>query len=281
MTGKSREDYAPDIGGFLDGIDGDIVDVKFAIATGEYADKIMMGGGDAKPPVVMIITVESPELEKPAVQSFSVGSSELWEVSDDEKSIKNVKNPDKHGFRKGSRAYSLIESMFLSVGGASPEDIEEVLTDTKSGKKLLAEMEKGQDFFIKRDAYMTEAKFAEGLSFSWATMKLPTAVEGKTSNAPFAVKFLGDKKVAVKGKAAPAKVEKKADTTSSATDVLDAILAENASGLTDTGIKGFAVRNPEIKKDTAYLKAVVSGEVLKRLENSGKIVKDPETGKFI
>lgn len=254
---KNREDYAPDVGGFLDDTDGDIVEARFGVATGEYADKIIMGGGDVKPPVVITLTVEGPELEKPQQQSFSVGSSDLWEISDDEKSIKNVKNPDKHGFRKGSRAYSLVEAMFMAVGKG--------------------DLEKGQDFFINRDVYMTDARFYEGLSFHWATVKLPT-VEGKApSNVPLPDKFLGDRKTA-KGKPA----ETKKITSINSTEVaLDTIILANISGKTDRDIKGFAVRSAEIKKDSDYLKGVVSGTVLKRLEDSGQITKDPESGKYL
>lgn len=273
---KSREDYAPDIGGgFLDNVDVDITKVSFAVATGEYADKILMGGGDQKPPVVMIVMFEGPELEKPREQSFSVGSSELWEVSEDGSFITNKKDSTKHGFRKGSRAYSLIEAMFLAVGGASEEDIIEVFTNPKVKKNVQAELEKGQDFFIKRDAYMTEAKFAEGLSFHMVSMKLPT-VEGKEpSSVPLPVKFLGDKKQS-KGKTAP--VGKKAVSTN---DALDKIIIEAASGKTDKEMKVFAVRNDVVKKDTTYLKGVVDGSVLKRLEDAGSITKDPESGKFL
>ncbi len=273
---KSREDYAPDVGGFLDNVDVDITKVSFAVATGEYADKILMGGGDQKPPVVMTVTYEGPELEKPREQSYSVGNSELWEVSDDGSFITNKKDSTKHGFRRGSRAYSLIEAMFLAVGGASEDDITEVFTNPKLKKNVQAELEKGQDFFIKRDAFMTENIFAEGLSFHMVSMKLPT-VEGKEpSSVPLPVKFLGDKKPS-KGKVVPAGKK----TVATTNDALDKIIIETASGKTDKEIKVFAVRHDVVKKDAGYLKGVVDGSVLKRLEDAGSITKDPESGKFI
>ena len=248
---KTREDFMPDVGGFLDNVDGDIVDVSFEVASGDYADKVMMGGADAKPPVVIKLTIESPELERPAVQSYSVGSQELWEIQGDGKSVKNVKNPDKHLFRKGSRAWTLVEAIMTTVGDG--------------------DLEKGQDVFIKKDKYMTEASFYTGLSFHWAVKSLGT-VGGGTTNTPLPEKFLGEVK---KGKAAPAPKVEVEDSS------LDAIIIENATDKTERELKSFAVRNPEIKKNDAYMKAVVSGKKLTQLEEEGKLTKDPDTLKFI
>ena len=247
---KTREDFQPDVGGFLDDVDGDIVDAEFAIASGDYADKVMMGGAGAKPPVVVKLYIESLELERPATQSYSVGSSELWEIQDNGKSVRNVKNPDKHLFRKGSRAWTLVETMMTTVGDG--------------------DLEKGQDFFIKRDMYMTNAKFYTGLSFHWAVQSLETVGGGRT-NTPLPEKFLGETK---KGKVAAPKVEVE-------DSALDAIIIENATDKTERELKSFAVRSPEIKKNDAYMKAVVSGKKLKQLEEEGKLTKDPETLKYI
>ena len=84
---KTRDDFQPDVGAFLDNVDGDIVEVEFDVASGDYADKVMMGGGDVQPPVVIKLTIESPELEKPAIQSYSVGSQDIWEIKDNGKAI--------------------------------------------------------------------------------------------------------------------------------------------------------------------------------------------------
>jgi len=247
---KTREDFQPDVGGFLDDVEGDIVDAEFAIATGDYADKVMMGRAGAKPPVVVKLYIKSLELERPATQSYSVGSPELWEILDNGKSVKNVKNPDKHTFRKGSRAWALIEAMMTSVGDG--------------------DLEKGQDFFIKRDTYMTEAKFYTGLSFHWAVQSLGT-VGGGTTNTPLPEKFLGESKSKVAPKVAPRKED----------SALDAIIIVSATDKTERELKSFAVRNPDIKKNDAYMKAVVSGKKLRQLEEEGKLLKDPETEKYI
>ena len=259
MTPKTREDFMPDVGAFLDNVNGDIVDAEFMVAGGDYADKVMMGGSDAKPPVVIALTIESPELEKPAIQSYSVGSQDLWEIAEDGKSIKNVKNPDKHGFRKGSRAFSLAEAIMTAVGNGS--------------------IEKGQDFFIKRDVYMTEAKFYEGLSFHWAGTQLKM-IDGTIAknSTPLPEKFLGEAKEvkpAVKGKA-PGKVVETVED-----EALDAIIIANASDKTERDLKSFAVRNADIKANDAYMKAIVSGKKLKQLEDAGHLTLDPDTKKYL
>jgi len=247
----------PDVGAFLDDTDGDIVEAEFTVASGEYADKVMTGGGDTKVPIVIKLTIESPDLEKPAVQSFSVGSQEQWEIEDDGKSIKNVKNPDKHNFRKGSVAMALVESMMTTIG---------------DGK-----LEKGQDFFIKRDTYMTEAKFYEGLSFHWATKELSFDIGGRkfTTKPPLPEKYIGEVKSSSKEKPA----SKKAESTDN--EELDAVLVENAAGKAERELKSFVVRSGEFKGHDVYIKAVVSGKRLKELEDAGTLVKDPDSGKYI
>ena len=247
---KTREDFQPDVGGFLDDVDGDITDASFGVASGDYADKVMLGRADAQPPVIIRLTIESPDLESPALQSYSVGSQDIWEIQGAGKSIKNTKNPDKHVFRKGSRAWALVEAIMTAVGDGN--------------------LDKGQGLLIKRDKYMTEADFYIGLSFHWAVKSLETVSGGKT-NTPLPEKFLGE----AKGKAAPAQKIEIEDTS------LDAIIIENATDKTEKELKVFAIRNPDIKKNEAYMKAVISGKKLKQLEEEGKLMKDPDTQKFL
>jgi len=248
---KTREDFMPDVGGFLDGIDGDITGAKFEIASGAYADKVKMGGDE--PGVVIVLTVESPELNKPVVQTYSVGDLKLWNILDGGTAIKNVKNPDKVNFRKGSMAMYLVEAMAIAMGG---------------------DVAKGQELFAKGQYYMTEAAFYTGLSFGWTTQKRDIP-DGKTTNVPLPETFLGQAKNGAKG-------EVKDGTEGAVADeVLDAILVASASGLDNTGIKTFAVKDLEIHSNPAYMKSVVSGSKLKELEDAGKITKDPATGKYI
>ncbi len=258
---KTRDDYKPDVGGFLDGINGEIVEAMFDVASGEYADKVMLGGPDAKPPIVLILTVMSIDREEPITQSWSVGSQDTWEIINGGKAIQNIKNPDKHSFRSGSRAMSLVEAMMTAVGDG--------------------DLEKGQDIIIKRDKYMTEAAFYVDFNFGWATQQLATVQGGKTTPVPLPAKLIG--MAAVKGKTAQPAATKSAGkgTVVSADAALDQLLADNANGKSEKELKSFAVRNPDIKKNDAYMKAVVSGKKLRELENAGTLTLDPDTKTYL
>jgi len=258
---KSREDFLPDVGGFLDGIPGDIIDAEFTIASGEYADKMLLGDSKAKPGIMLSLTVESPKLEKPASQGFSVGSQEQWEIVDNGKSITNLKNADKHTFRDGSIAMELVKAMALALGSG--------------------DMEKGQDEFVKREHYMTEAAFYTGLSFDWEVKTITRTINGKevTSKPPLPAKFLGA--TAATAKKSTAKPSSGSSSTSVSDEALDTIIIDNAAGKNDRELKSFAVRQDAIKENDAYMKAVVSGKRLKELEEAGKLTKDPGTDTYL
>ena len=248
----------PDVGGFLDNMDGDIVDAEFVVATGKYADKVMTGGSDAKPPVIARLTIESPDLEAPAVQSFSIGSQDIWEISDDGKSVTNIKNPEKHSFRKGSAGWMLVEAMMTAAGEG--------------------DLEKGQDFFAKRDTFMTDSRFYEGTSWHWAVKEIKYQIGDKQviSRPPLPEKFLGETRPVTKGKAAATKKSEVPENSE-----LDNLLIEKAAGKTDRELKSFVVREPKFKENDAYVKAVVSGKKLKQLEDSGSLTRDPDTQRYI
>ena len=255
---KTREDYTPDVGGFLDGVDAEITDAIFEIASGRYADAVMEGGSDAQLPVVLTLTIESSGMERPAIQSYSVGGQDVWEIADGGKSITNAKNPDKQVFRSGSIAAELVMSIARSLGDG--------------------DVGKGQDAFIKREIPMTEADFYLGLgTFYWEVKPITRKIGTRdvTSRPPLPVKFLG-----VGAAKAPGKASGKPTLTPTVEDeALDKILIANASGKTERDLKSFAVRN--IKDNDVYMKTVVSGTKLKELEDAGKLTKDPGTGQYL
>ena len=133
-------------------------------------------------------------------------------------------------------------------------------------------IEKGQEAFVKRDKYMTDSAFYTGFSFHWAVQTLGTVGES-TSDVPLPDKFLGETTVRGKRTAAVA--------ASTDNPELDMILIENAAGKTDRELKSFAVKNEEIKANTPYLTAVVSGKKLKEMENAGTLTKDPDTNQYL
>lgn len=253
----TREDFKPDEGGFLDGVPGKIVDAIFDVASGKYADQVMLGGKDSKPPVVLTLTVDSPTLEKPAIQSFSVGSQDIWEIVDGGKAVKNINNPDKHVFRSGAVATMVVEAMATSLGEG--------------------DLEKGQDVLIKRALLMTEAAFYVGGNWFWEVKPITREIAGKsvTSKPPLPVKFLGWDTTTTN----------KANTVTAApvtdTSALDKILVDNATGKSEKELKSFAVRNEDIKKNSDLLKSIVSGKKLRELENSGQLTMDPGTKTYL
>ena len=254
---KTAQDYLPDIGGFLDGQDGDITDALFVVASGAYADKSMVSKPGTKPSIVLMIKVSSTGADKPVEQSYSVGSQDIWEIVNDGKSIQNTKNPDRHSFRDGSVAYALVKAILTTLGSG--------------------DIDKGQLVAAKRDFWMTEAGFYTGLNFAWKNQKLTWVINGVTveSNPPLPDRFLGE--TASAKKAGPAKAAAPAADTSE----LDAIVIENASGMTESKLKAFAVKNETIKANGDYLRAIVNGKGLRALEASGLLTMDPTTKLYL
>jgi hypothetical protein len=259
----TREDLAPDIGGFLDNVPGEIIKATFELASGKYADQIMMGGGNAKLPVMLTISVESPDLEKTASQSYSVGGSDVWDIVGDGKSIVNIKAPEKRSFRKGSMAWRLVESMMEAAGEG--------------------DIDKGQAYFIGRGHYMTDAAFFTGLNWQWEVKEIKIEIGSGAnkkeiiSRPPLPAKLLGATEAAATGKTAT----KTAAAPVAGAEGLDKLVIDNASGKSEKEVKTFAVHNPEIKKNDAYMKSIVSGKKLRELEASGTLVKHPDTGLYI
>jgi hypothetical protein len=141
------------------------------------------------------------------------------------------------------------------------------------------DMEKGQEEFVKRNMYMTEAAFYTGLSYDWEIKVVTREINGKTvtSKPPLPVRLLGTT-------AATAKKNGKSTKSSGSgvtNDALDKIIIDNAAGKTDRELKSFAVRQDAIKDNDAYMKAIVSGKRLQELENEGKLTKDPSTDQYL
>ena len=254
---KTKEDFQPDTsGGFLDGSDGDIVAAEFVEASEDYAKKMATGGASEAPAIGLNLTIESPDLQQPLEQWFSIGSGDVWEIKDGGKEIVNTKHPDRHSFRGGKRpcrGSSLVEAMAKAIGDGN--------------------VDKGQEFFIKRDRYMTEKGFYVGLSFDWGRFTLPTAKEGTTSDVPLPVAFLGE---ASGGK--PAKAEATVDT-----EAIEKLVIDIVQGKTEREVKSELIRKHKNDIPEAYMKELVSGNGLKKLEEEGKITKDAEgaDGKYL
>lgn len=276
---KTREDFMGDKGGFLDGVRGKIVDAIFEIASGDYADRVAAGDEKSKPPVVLTLTVESDELEKPAKQGYSVGGQDIWDIQEDGATIVNKKNPEKHIFRDGSTAHTLVESLAIAIGAngraATKED------DTE---KLI---EEGQKAFIKRDYYVTDRRFFLGWDVTWATKLIERTIGDKNvkSRPPVPVIFHGvaDAKAGATGtkKSAPAAAKQEELDPNDAE--LDQLLIDHVAetpGLDARALKSWAVRQPAIKANTDYMNKITSGVKTKQLEDTEKLIKDAD-GKYL
>lgn len=252
---KTREDYEPEVTGFLDDVDGAIVDAYFEPnPRPEYQQKAGMGPG-------LTIIVDTPSLDRPYEQWYSVGPEDHWKIGKDGQEVVNIKKPDKHQFNKQSRAWDFVDAVVATLGEG--------------------DMAKGQDVLIKRDKFMTEAPLYVGLNFHWRRKPLPT-VGGGTTEVPLPVTYLGE--------VAPGKREspKAATAVRADTSEIDNVIAEMASGKTVTELKkAVMVAKREGKfgdkpfvPDDAYIRDLISGKRLEELENEAKIVKDAE-GKYI
>jgi len=283
MGKTRREDFMGDSGGFLDGVRGVVIDAKFEIASGAYADKMAADNETAgatteakKPPVVLTLTVESDELEKPATQSWSVGGQDIWDIQEGGKVIVNKKNPDKHIFRNGSNAYDLIEGMALAIGSKGKP--------FANGDDYGAVIEEGQKLFGERDFYVTESGFYLGFDFTWAQETIEKTI-GKTVrsirvNIPKIYHGVADKTAA----SAPVKVANKQVKTGPVDEeeaILDKLLMDNATGKTEKQLKSWAVKQDAIKANDAYMKKITSGEKTAQLAAAGKLILDDSDGTYL
>ena len=254
---RTREDFMGIASGFLDGVEVDITGALFAIGYGEYADTISQNAGDAKIPVVLVLTMESAELERPTEQQYSVGDQSLWEIIDDGKAVRRIKDPDKEQFSRNCNAFRVVEAMAEAIGGG--------------------DIEKGQNIFVKNDVPMTNVAFYTGYRFEMGTKEFSRTIDKKEvkSNLTLPVKYIsrGD------AKAAPAekKEEKIADE-----DELDEKVIEMSHDKTTVELKKAIVEDEDMRTNhSAYIQKIVRGAKLQELEDAGSIMKDPDTGKYL
>lgn len=237
--GKTREDYELETG-LANDFDGTITDVYFGAPRKEYAEL----GGTSEPGLYLIL--ETPDLEQPVEQWYSCGAAKQWQVGRGGKEITSAKSPDSHRFNMNSRAGVIVARMFELVG--------------EGDKK------KGQEFFLKRDRYMTESEFFTGLSFHWLREPLKT-VSGESRDVLMPNKYLGEAVPAVKKAEVP-------------TEDLDAVLISLAEGKVARELKQAAMKDEKISASKDYLNEVIKGTKLTELEKLGKLVKSPE-GRYL
>ena len=240
----TREDLELE-SGLADDFDGAIVEARFGVRE-EYA--AIAGVAD---PMIML-TIESPELPQPIEQGWSCGAAKKWEAGVGGKNIVSGAKPDSKKFNVNARAGALVMRMFELVGNGNRE--------------------KGQEFFLKRGYPMTDAQFYMGLDYHWKREPMST-VSGESRDVLMPNAYLGE----VKAKAAKAATEK----GEYAPELVDK-LVELAEGRTARELKSEAVKTLD-KSATGYaafIKAVVSGEVIEELKAQDKLIEGPDS-KFV
>ena len=228
--------------GLADDFDGAITDACF-----EVREQYAAISGTQDP--MLILTLESPELDSSAETAFYTGAAKQWEIGKGGQEITSAKNPDSHRFNMNSRAGTLVSRMFQLVG--------------EGDKK------KGQEFFLAKGHYMTEAPFYTGLSFHWKREKMST-VGGETRDVLMPNAFLGEVKRAPKGKTAVAEVSEE--------DIVRIqVLAE---GKTERELKSACLKELDLKDNKVLMNKIFNKGLLKNLEAEGKLTVGPD-GKYV
>ena len=224
--------------GLMDDFDGTIVDVRFEEPRAEYA--AISGTSDP----VLTLTLESPEMNTPIEQTYSIGAAKQWQVSRGGKEVISAKNPDTHRFNRNCRAGVLVDSLCEVVG---------------SGDK-----QKGQDALfdrVKNDRYMTEAEFYIGLSCHWLRKPLST-VGGETRDVLMPCAYLGEAPVSGKKTSTPVEVSEEDEQS----------IIAIALGKNEVGFRSAAIR--ELKGKNALLNLIINKDLIKKLVDEGKLTVD-------
>ena len=241
MVKPTRQDMELE-SGLADDFDGVISHAYFGIK--ERYDAI---AGTSEPKLVFALDGE--ELEQPQEVAYNTGAAKQWEVVRDGAEIVSGKNPDAHAFNMNSRAGGVVARMFNLVGAG--------------------DRAKGQDFFVARGHYMTQAAFYDGLKFHWKREEM-TTVGGDKKQVLMPVSYLGE--VAAKGK----------KDGVIPTEAIDKIVAL-ADGKTEKELKQAIVKDPVLSKVAGLVNQVLNKGLLKTLETENKLTKsaDDATGVYV
>ena len=259
MPRTSRDDMELE-SGLASDFDGAIALVKFGVRD-EYAAVV----GNSDP--MLLLSIDATEaLGTYIEQAYSLGGAKQWRVEKGGSSIVSDKTPDSHRFNLACRAGQLVAKMIETVGAG--------------------DRTKGQEFFLKRDHYMTEAEFYAGLRFHWKRVPLPT-VGGETRDVLLPEKFLGEvgaPALSISGSGAtvvtaPAATAPAAIVTGYSEELIDK-LVDLCSGKTEREVKLALIKDEVMKKQADLVNSVFNKGLLKELGQAGKLVLGPD-GKYI
>lgn len=220
--------------GLADDVDMSISDSYF----GEPPEAYVLKSGSTEP--WLYLDLDGSELPQPITQGYSCGTG--WEIGKGGKELTSKTNPNKHRFNMNSRAGSLVNRMFETVG--------------QGNKKV------GQEFFLARKHYMTEAAFYPGLSFHMKRESLPIP-GGGTSDSMLPSAFLGEgASVAT------------ASTAAAVSDEALVALKALAKGKDETELKQAIIKDEVLGKDSALMVEIFNKGLL------GKVLTVGEDGKY-
>lgn len=248
---RTKEDFIMPEGGLFDDFDGKVIDAYFGPSTGKYAQ----ASGSAEPGLWLVF--ENPEADKPFPQFFTIGKG--WEIGTSNKEIVNINKPEMELFIRSSKVGKVIDRVAELIGEG--------------------DIDKGREYFAKKDMPMINANFYIGWNAHWKNEESEITVEGskKTVKTLLPNKWYGAEEVKAGAKA-------KAPEATADTKALDDLVIKMAAGKTERELKQAILKdtpeNKSIKDNKVYMTGVVSGIVLKRLETEGKLFKG-EGDKFV
>lgn len=254
MTPITAQDLLPELGGY-DDFSGKIVDAWF-----ESPEQYTAKAGSAVVHLKCLVDAEGFE-EPVSLGGFSCGSADKWEIGKEGKEL--IPQKGKPKFNAKSNAGIFVDALF-KVAGEGDAGV-------------------GANKLIPRGFLTTQAEFYIGLESHWVkkafknptdptreiTIQLPT----EYVNIPEAG-------------AAPAPTVKKESVKAAAKSVATVApedlqkLKDLASGKDDKTFKKAVLADAGFKINKALMNEIFSNDLIKKLEDSGELVKDP-TGKYV
>lgn len=227
--------------GLADDFDGTIVDAKFDVNP-DY-ERV---AGAADP--MLILTLECPEFGEPVTQGWSTGGAPKWEIGRGGLEITSSVNPDLRRFNMNTRAGELVKRMFKLVGQGNEKA--------------------GQEVFLVKKHYMTEAEFYSGLSFHWKREPMRT-VSGEARDVLMPNTYLGESAGSGAKASAP---------TAVAEGDIDRLIAV-AIGKDEMEVKQASLKDEVLSKNSALMHEVFNKGLLGTLVKDGKL-KVGDDGKY-
>lgn len=234
------------------------------------------GARPGEAPLMLMLTIQSDEFEKPIEEAWSIGAD--WQLKDeDDQEVVHVKNADFKAFTRNSKAGRLIASMCKAAGEGN--------------------IEKGKKFMSSRGE-MTQIKPYTGLMFHFKRHedRTPERLGGKETTIVLAEAFLGEAPP-TEASTPAARPARKAATTATRTApapakasafvVGDELLEQiHALVLNKTEQQAKTVLFKELKSELApevyspLMNEIYQRNLLKTLVDEGKLEQDPD-GVFI